>query len=282
MERTMSYWGSKMNLTEKAVSEFNETINGVEVKFDISESGFSVSSRDIASVFEKRHADVIRAIENIDRFEKLMTKRKILLSEYRDKSGKSNKAYQLDRDVFSKVAFGFNGKKADDWQWAYIDAFNKMEAMLKEPTDTKQLEERNEQLEKQIQATSRELIIQTEIFKQKENHLMKVASLGYLVQASPDSIDTNTFVKMLLKEDGIDIGNNRFLKWLRERKYTIKNGVPSQQMADDGFLEQKIKDRYLQVLITPAGVKRFSRELIALHAVERKIAEQYNQLVFSF
>jgi len=281
----MSYWGSKMNLTEKAVSEFNETINGVEVKFDISESGFSVSSRDIASVFEKRHDHVIRDIELIIKDLNSLSigdLPKIGEIFYSDKYGRKQKAYQLDRDAFSLLVMGFTGKKAFEWKVKYIDAFNKMEEMLKEPTDTKQLEERNEQLEKQIQATSRELIIQTEIFKQKENHLMKVASLGYLVQASPDSIDTNTFVKMLMKEDGIDIGNNRFLKWLRERKYTIKNGVPSQQMADDGFLEQKIKDRYLQVLITPAGVKRFSRELIALHAVERKIAEQYNQLVFSF
>jgi len=110
-------------------------INDVEVEFNmISDSKFSVSSVGIAKVFGKRHADVIRAIENIGRFEKLMNQRKIALVKYSDKKGEMRKAYQLDKDVFSKIVFGFTGKKADDWQWAYIDAFNKMEELLRTQT----------------------------------------------------------------------------------------------------------------------------------------------------
>ena len=87
----MSYWGDKMNLTEKAVSNFNETINGVEVKFDISESGFSVSSLDVARVFEKQHKHVIRDIEKIDS----LTAKEVF---YTNSRGRTYTMYQLSLD----------------------------------------------------------------------------------------------------------------------------------------------------------------------------------------
>jgi len=133
-------------------------INDVDVQFNLVNDEFSVNSRDIAKVFGKRHADVIRSIENMGRFEKLMTERKLSLSEYQDKSGKSNKSYQLDRDVFSKVAFGFTGKKADDWQWDFINVFNEMERLIR--VDIKKLQEKDDQLkEKDDQLKEKKALI---------------------------------------------------------------------------------------------------------------------------
>jgi Rha family phage regulatory protein len=106
-------------------------INGVEVEFNMMSDGFSVTSLDIARVFEKRHADVIRSIENKARFKSFVDQRKIALVKYSDKKGEIRKSYQLDRDAFIILAFGFTGKKVEAWQDAFVDAFNKMEAMIR-------------------------------------------------------------------------------------------------------------------------------------------------------
>ena len=88
-----------------------------------------VSSRDIAETFEKRHADVLRDIENLSCSERF-TERNFSLSSYKDSSGKSNKEYLLTRDGFTILAMGYTGEKAMKFKEAYIEQFNQMESML--------------------------------------------------------------------------------------------------------------------------------------------------------
>ncbi len=91
-----------------------------------------VSSLQIAEHFGKRHDRVLRAIENA-----LTTDPKNGVSDspfrksyYKDESGKKNLMYYLTRDGFSFVVMGFTGKKAAEWKWKYIAAFNEMERIL--------------------------------------------------------------------------------------------------------------------------------------------------------
>lgn len=93
-----------------------------------------VSSLQIAEHFGKRHDRVLRAIENAK-----MTDPKIGVSDcpfrkshYKDESGKKNPMYYLTRDGFSFVVMGFTGKKAAEWKWKYISAFNAMEKVIRE------------------------------------------------------------------------------------------------------------------------------------------------------
>ena len=93
-----------------------------------------VSSLQVAEDFGKRHKDVIRAIENA-----ILTERNFAPSEspfrksyYTDESGKRNPMYYLNRDGFSFVVMGFTGKKAAEWKWKYISAFNSMEKIIRE------------------------------------------------------------------------------------------------------------------------------------------------------
>ncbi|ERL64005.1 hypothetical protein L248_1652 [Schleiferilactobacillus shenzhenensis LY-73] len=53
------------------------------------------------------------------------------LGEYKDRSGKRNKMYYMNRDGFTFIAFGFTGQAADKFKLEYIQAFNSMEATLK-------------------------------------------------------------------------------------------------------------------------------------------------------
>lgn len=65
----------------------------------------------------------------------VMTEPYFRLSHYQDKSGKTNKKYNMSRDGFSLLAMGFTGKKALDWKIKYNQAFNLMEKTLLQKQD---------------------------------------------------------------------------------------------------------------------------------------------------
>ena len=93
----------------------------------------TVSSRQIAEDFEKRHADVLSAID--DAAQKLNSTgnsvQYFISSSYKDDSGKTNREVLLTRDGFSLIVMGFTGSRAFEWKLKYIEAFNEMEAELK-------------------------------------------------------------------------------------------------------------------------------------------------------
>ncbi|EDS77330.1 putative antirepressor [Clostridium botulinum C str. Eklund] len=98
-----------------------------------------VTSRQIARDFEKEHAKVNRDIENLiegiakngDTYNHLF-----IGTQYQNEQNKQwYKEYLLTRDGFSLLVMGFTGPKALQWKLKYIEAFNKMEKVLK----TKQL-----------------------------------------------------------------------------------------------------------------------------------------------
>ena len=95
-----------------------------------------VSSRQIAEHFEKEHFHVLRDIENLiggiskngDTYNHLF-----IAAQYQNKQNKQwYKEYLLTRDGFSLLVMGFTGAKALQWKLRYIEAFNKMEQVLKE------------------------------------------------------------------------------------------------------------------------------------------------------
>lgn len=85
----------------------------------------------VAEVFEKEHKNVLRDIENLEcspQFNELNFEP----VEYRDAKGEMRPAYRLTRDGFSFLAMGFTGKKAAAWKEKFLEAFNAMEAALRE------------------------------------------------------------------------------------------------------------------------------------------------------
>ena len=92
----------------------------------------------VAEHFEKNHFDVLRDIE--EQIAKIKAGRhagseeSMFLKGFYETQvgfGKVKKPmYYLNRDGFMKLVMGYNGAKASDIQMDYIEAFNKMEAML--------------------------------------------------------------------------------------------------------------------------------------------------------
>lgn len=91
------------------------------------------SSRKIAGKFSKRHADVIRAIQEME-LPDSYRERNFALSEYKDGTGKFNPEYIITRDGFTLLVMGFTGKKALQFKIEFIEAFNQMESALKSET----------------------------------------------------------------------------------------------------------------------------------------------------
>lgn len=89
------------------------------------------NSLEVAEHFEKRHADVIRTIENLIQNDSTQNCAQCFKrSFYKDMTGKKNKMYFMNRDGFTFLTMGFTGQKANEWKWQYIEAFNRMEKLL--------------------------------------------------------------------------------------------------------------------------------------------------------
>ena len=105
---------------------------------EIIEGKVFCTSLQIAEHFDKEHKNVLQDIE--EQITKIKAGRHagseenmFLKGFYETQAGfgKVKKPmYYLNRDGFMKLVMGYNGAKASDIQMDYIEAFNKMEAML--------------------------------------------------------------------------------------------------------------------------------------------------------
>lgn len=93
----------------------------------------TTTSFDVAAFFEKRHDHVLRTIDKVLRGSPESAKPNfgVCYENNTLQNGKPQKYYRLTRDGFTFVTMGFTGEKATRFKWAYIEAFNRMEAQLK-------------------------------------------------------------------------------------------------------------------------------------------------------
>lgn len=124
-----------MNDVKLNVSE-SRGYEGVDlIKVENKDGVAVVSSRVVAQDFGKRHCDVLRDVENlIEGVEGTQNCVDLFIeSQYQHPQNKQwYKEYLLTRDGFSLLVMGFTGKEALQWKLKYIEAFNKMEEMVKQ------------------------------------------------------------------------------------------------------------------------------------------------------
>lgn len=103
-----------------------ELLAGKLVAIDSSHKFITTNSLKVAAHFDKRPADVNRKIG------KLIKKGvcKFAPSYYINKQGKQQIYYSLNRDQFLQVVLSFNGDKADQFRFVFIQLFNQQEAEL--------------------------------------------------------------------------------------------------------------------------------------------------------
>jgi Rha family phage regulatory protein len=96
-----------------------------------------VSSRDVADIFEKRHDNVLRDIQNLintalnsEESSKTFMQSNFRQSSYKDSSGKRNSEFLMTKDGFALITMGFTGIKAMKFKISYINRFNEMERFI--------------------------------------------------------------------------------------------------------------------------------------------------------
>lgn len=92
----------------------------------------TTTSVQVAQHFNKRHRDVIRAINNLVRELPPEGMRNFAQGYYTmpETGDQQHKMYRITRDGFTLLAMGFTGKEALQWKLTYLQAFNRMEAEL--------------------------------------------------------------------------------------------------------------------------------------------------------
>lgn len=98
-------------------------------------------SMQVAEYFHKKHQHVLEKIDKIV-VENSTTKKMFKFSKYKANDNQEHRICYMNRDGFTLLAMGFNGKKAMEWKLKYIEAFNQMERLLTEKTSQAWLETR--------------------------------------------------------------------------------------------------------------------------------------------
>ena len=96
------------------------------------------TSLQVAETFEKEHKNVLRDIENLKK-DVLNFEPMFLEGAEPDSYGRDRKVIYMNRDGFTILAMGFTGSKAMQFKLQYIQAFNEMEAHIKQELDTSNL-----------------------------------------------------------------------------------------------------------------------------------------------
>lgn len=181
------------------------TINGQNVSFEVVGDQTYTTSLDIASVFEKRHDNIIAKIEDLpqDDFRHLNFKAS---SEPR-KNGffaKDTKFYKITRDGFSLLVMGFTGEKAYRWKIEFINAFNRMEKILKNSLHVKDANALNI-IANAMQTMLTQNTSILELLKQNQKPLLadKPNTRMYHKKLSNEEKFIERVIKLLKKEEGV-------------------------------------------------------------------------------
>jgi len=194
-----------------------------------------VSSREVAEIFEKRHDHVLRDVEALlDQNPKLGADY-FIESSYKAGTGKPYKQYELTRDGFSLLAMGFTGAKALEWKLKYLEAFNKMEEVIK----TGGIPHGKELIALAV-------IEAQKVIEDQGRQIQELTPKGIFadsVAASHTTILIGELAK-ILKQNGVDTGQNRLFQWMRENGYLINRkgtdySMPTQRSMEMGLFEIK-------------------------------------------
>jgi len=172
---------------------------------EIKDNKITVTSLQIAKEFDRRHADVIRSIENkknmLDEESNLVfTHRDIAFGYFLDKNGQKRKIYILTKRAALILMPYIGGRKSLQGQASLVDTFEKMESNIPELLDAnKRLGIENKYLQektKNIMTPNMKLIAIA--MKRKYNEKTLVAISNAIVYNIPISVKTKDSSKYLV------------------------------------------------------------------------------------
>lgn len=218
-----------------------------EVRIEIINDKFVVDSRKVAKNFDKRHDNVLRDIENIKK-DVLNFEEMLLETELPDSYGRSQRAYYMNRDGFSLLAMGFTGKAALEWKVKYINAFNSMERAWNSP--------------EQVMARALKMADKTITGLQADVERMKPKEIfADAVSVSDTNILIGELAK-IIKQNGVEIGQNRLFVWLRENGYLISRKGIDYNMPTQKAMELELFSIKERTINNPDGSVRITKTVL--------------------
>ncbi|MCC0751317.1 phage antirepressor KilAC domain-containing protein [Clostridioides sp. ZZV13-5731] len=208
---------------------------------------YLVESREVAELIEKDHNQLLRSIRSyisaLKQSAKLHTDDFFIESTYKNENNQKYPCYLLTKKGCDMVANKMTGEKGIIFTAIYVTKFEEMEQELKEQLKCSYMIEDpikraecwiKEQKENQLKIQEKDKVIQL----QQPKVLFADA-----VSSSDNSILIGELAK-LLRQNGIDTGQNRLFDWLRDNGYLIKRkgedyNTPTQKSVDLGVIETK-------------------------------------------
>lgn len=197
------------------------------------------SSLQVAKTFGKEHYHVLEAIESKISSPENSGQYKNMFAEgtYKDKSGKSNKIYYMNRDGFSFIVMGFTGRKADAFKLKYISAFNQMENEIKTMSkDSYMIDDRVKRAEKWITEEKERQRLSLEVKKDKpkadyfDKQMKNPGLMTTTVIAKSYGMTANKLNKLLNK---LGVIYKQGKNWIMYDKYAHQGYADYEQWSDE-------------------------------------------------
>lgn len=192
----------------------------------------------VAEKFGKEHSDVLKAIDVLC-YKMAENQCKGYFADTSIKIPQPNggvrhsRVVVMNRDGFTLLAMGFTGEKALKFKLEYINAFNQMEETIRNgghhvPGSFREAlllaaeqQARIEEQQKMIEANRPKVL-----FAEAVETSQRSCLIGELAK--------------ILKQNGIEIGQNRLFRWLRNNGYLCKNNnLPTQRAMEMNLFEIK-------------------------------------------
>lgn len=212
----------------------------------------ALDSREVAEMVGKRHDHLVRDIDGyitvLNQNPNLGADSFFTESTYQSGTGKSYRYYLVTKMGCELIAHKLTGQRGVEFTAAYVKKFNLME--------------QQQVLDNVVwfipKTMSQALQLAANLQTQIEEQAPKVL-FADSVATSKNSILIGAMAK-ILNQNGIDIGQNRFFKWLRDNEYLGKRGnnynLPTQKSMELGLFEIKEtaithSDGYVETKRTP-------------------------------
>ena len=131
------------------------------------------TSLKVAEVFSKNHRDVMRSIKNLTA-QNCAVGKMFVESTYVNQQGHEQPMYYMNRDGFTLLAMGFTGRDAMKFKLEYIEAFNRMDELIRNENNLPQTPE--EQLQLTMVVTNR-LVKRVGKVEARVDHIEKTSEL---------------------------------------------------------------------------------------------------------
>lgn len=235
------------------------------------EAAQTIISLEVAEMIGMEHSKLLRKVDGIN---KDFTEAKIGLSEYWlesqyfDKSGKSNRCYNITKKGCEFLAHKTTGTKGNIFTARYMERFEQMEKALKARAEPPRQELSD------MEILSRAVLISNSKIQDLQGQVEELkpkAEFADYFLSKPGDVSVDELSQILNSNNLINFVYIKLFQWLRDNKYVKKSygdNVPTQRslnlkimrVAEKTYEVEGVTFIKKQTRITPKGVEYFIKK----------------------